>query len=199
VSPRDYSMKLEELHIEIAGRWSADDMAIFLHDLSVMYDIRRALDIEPDLLRYIRRYGQPPFPWGPEPWWRWLPGPPGSGLEIRRIMYSSPGYIDLKGLGEAVKQIRLLIEGLISFHETRREARLKNDSREQDVQAKMIENARDFLRLKTEAREQGFDDDGAVRQLAAAIEDSQERTLRLIERGNIKQIGPGSKNPTEHK
>jgi hypothetical protein len=86
---------------------------------------------------------------------------------------------------------------LISFKETRREASLKNDSREQDVQAKMIENARDFLRLRTEAHEQGFDEDGAVRQLAAVIEDAQERTLRQIERGNIKQIGPGAKDSAE--
>lgn len=195
MSPR--STELEELHIEIGGRWSAEDMAAFLHDLGVLYNIRRALDVEPKLLRYFRRYESPPFSWGPDPW-RWLPGPPGPGLEIRRIKYSSPGYIDLKGLGEAVKQVRLLIERLISFNETRREARLENDSREQDVQAKMIENARDFLRLKTEVHEQGFDDDGAVRQLAAVIEDAQERTLRQIERGNIKQIG-AAKDPPDHK
>jgi hypothetical protein len=198
VSPRSDSTRLEELHIEIGGRWSAEDMAAFLHDLSVLYDIRHAIDVEPRLLKYIDRYGPPPFSWGPESWWRWLPGPPGPGLEIRRIKYSSPGYIDLKGLGEAVKQIRLLIERLISFNETRREARLKNDDREQDVQAKMIENARDFLRLKTEVREQGFDDD-AVSQLAAVIEGAQERTLRQIERGNIKQIGAAPKGSAEPK
>lgn len=127
-----------------------------------------------------------------------MPGPPGPGIEIRRIQYSSPGFIDLKGLGEAVKQVRLLIERLISFNETRREARLKNDSREQDVQAKMIENAHDFLKLRAEVREQGLDDDGAVRQLVAVIEDVQERTLRQIERGNIKQIGASLESPAEH-
>ncbi len=198
MSPSSYAAKPEKLHIEIDGRWSAEDMAAFLHDLGALYDVGRALDVEPNVLRYIHRYG-PPHPWGPEPWWRWMPGPPGPGLEIRRIKYGSPGYIDLSGLGEAVNQIGELLKSLIALNEMRREARLKNDGLEQDVHAKIIENTRDFLRLKTETHEQGFEDDAAVRQLVAVIESAQERTLRQIERGNIKQIEAGPKSPFEHK
>lgn len=199
MSPRSYSTKLEGLHIEIAGRWSAEDMAVFLHDLSVLYDIRHSLDVEPGLLRYARRHGSSRVSWGLEPWWGWWPGPPGPGLEVQRIKYSSPGYIELRGLGEAVKQIRLLLKELICFKETRREARLKNDKREQDVQAKMIENAREFLKLKADAYERELGDDGAIVQLATVIEGAQERILRQIERGNVSAIGSGSKESMEDK
>jgi hypothetical protein len=201
VSPRSDLTKLEELNIKIRGRWSAEDMAIFLRDLSLLYDVRRAIDLEPDLWRYARRYGPFPFSPGFEQWWGWPPRSIDSGLQVRRIEFASPGYIDLRGVADVVKQMRLLLKDLISISikETRREKRLKNDSREQDVQAKLIANARNYVRLRGEAREHELDEDIVVRRVVTEIEGAQERILRQIERGNIKAIGPGAKEPSEDK
>jgi len=176
-------------------------MAIVLHDLSLLYGVRRAIDLEPERLRYAHRYGPLPFSPGLEHWWGWLPRPLDPGLQVRRIEFASPGYIDLRGVGDVVKQMRLLLKDLISISikETRREKRLKNDSREQDVQAKLIANARNYVRLRGEAREYGLDDDRVIGRVVAEIEGAQERILWQIERGNIKEIGSGSKKSSEDK
>ena len=201
MSPRSDPTKLDELHIKIRGRWSAEDMAIFLRDLSLLYGIRRAIDLEPDLLRYARMYGPLPFSPGLEHWWGWPLRPLDPGLQVCRIEFASPGYIDLRGVADVVKQMRLLLKDLISISikETRREKRLKNDGREQDVQAKLIANARNYVRLRSEAREHGLDEDIVIGRVVAEIEGAQERILRQIERGNIKAIGSGSKESSEDK
>lgn len=76
---------------------------------------------------------------------------------------------------------------------------IKNGGREQDVQAKLIANARNYVRLRDEAHEYGLDDDGVIGRVVAEIEGAQERILRQIERGNIKEIGPGSNDSPERK
>lgn len=104
--PRKSNVRPTRLTFGVGGRWTAEDMAVFLLDLSSLYNIRLALDIEPRLLRYPRRFG----PWGPEPWWDWMPESPGAPLEVRRIEYASPGVIEIKGIDSAIEQLRILIE-----------------------------------------------------------------------------------------
>jgi hypothetical protein len=157
-------------------------MAILLHDVSDLYNIRLALSFEPRFLRYGYRFG----PWGPEPWRELLSEPLGAPLEVRRISYASPGFIDFSGVGETVEQVRILIDNLIvNFKQTRRRAKLENDQREADVQAQRIENARNFLQLTGEARELGFEEGLIAEYFLHQVDGAQERILRQIERRGI--------------
>ncbi len=174
--------ELGEVRLQIRGRWAAEDMAILLRDLSDLYNLRLALSLEPRLLRYGHRFG----PWGPEPWRELLREPIGAPLEVCRVSYASPGFIDLSGVGETVEQIRILIENLIiNFKQTRRRAKLDNDQLEVDAQAQRIENARNFLQLTGEARKFGVDEGLLAEYCLHQVDGAQERILRQIERRNI--------------
>jgi hypothetical protein len=193
MAPSPLRTELGQLRLQIRGRWPAEDMAILLHDVSGLYNIRLALSFEPRLLRYGYRYR----PWGPEPWRELLSEPLGAPLEVRRVSYASPGFIDLSGVGEAVEQVRILIDNLIvNFKQTRRRAKLENDKREADVQAQRLENARNFLQLTGEARDLGFEEELIAEYFLHQVDGAQERILRQIERRSLTgaQHVPGPKD-----
>jgi hypothetical protein len=179
MAPRRSRMELELMRLQIGGRWTAEDMAILLRDCSSLYDIRLALSFEPRLLRY--RYS-----FGPEPWREWLSEAPGAPLEVRRIEYASPGYIDLRGVGDAIEQLRILIERLIlNVKQTRREARLANDKREVDIQAERLTIARDFLGVAKEARDLGLDESAVIDYFVHQVDGAADRMLGQIERRSV--------------
>jgi hypothetical protein len=182
MAPRPARTELDQMRLRIRGRWPAEDMAILLHDCSSLYNIRLALSFEPRLLRYGYGFG----PWGPEPWQEWLRESPGAPLEVRRIEYASPGFIDLRGVGDAIEQLRILVERLIlCVKQTRREAKLANDQREVDIQAQRLAIARDFLGVTREARDLGLDESAVMDYFVHQIDGAQERMLRQIERRSI--------------
>ncbi len=111
------------------------------------------------------------------------------GLDVLRIQYGLPGFIDLVGVGKVVEHVRLFIENLIDLRARRQRERLENEGLAQDIGAKKIENARNLIRLTGEARDVGPSDDD-LRYLLYEIDGAQERLLRQIERGNVTSVGP---------
>jgi|HubBroStandDraft_4_1064222.scaffolds.fasta_scaffold10149_3 hypothetical protein len=182
VSPSDDSPDFLALRVEIAGTWSALDMATMLGDFARLYWIRTALDVEPRALRYRRRFLGPFDPWWLEQTRGWLPREGAGALDVLRIRHESPGFVDLAGIGKVVEQLRLFVQYLIDLPGERETKRIENEG-------KKIENAQKLVQLSVEAREAGLTDDD-LRYLLYEVDDTQARLLRLIERGSITAVGP---------
>jgi hypothetical protein len=155
---------------------------VLFHDFGRLYEIRARLDRDPESLRYGRGFGLPP--WWPELSWRSWPSERELALDVFAAQYESPGWVDLVGIGKVIEQIRLFGEKLIDLRATRRREELENQDLAVDIQAKKIENARNFLRLTGEARALGWSDD-EIRYLMLEIDSAQERLAGLIERGQV--------------
>jgi hypothetical protein len=110
-------------------------------------------------------------------------------LTVLRLQYGSPGFVDLLGVGKVVEQVRLFVEKLIDLRVTKRGRFLENEARVLDLRAKKIENARNFVRLAGEAREQGLSE-LEIKYLVELTEGAEERLLRQIAPGKITAIGP---------
>jgi hypothetical protein len=112
-----------------------------------------------------------------------------SQFEVLRIRYESPGFVDLAGVGKVVEQVRLFLEKLIDLKATRRREALEGQMLEEDIVAKKIENARNFVRFRTEALQAGISED-EIRFLTYEVDAVQERLLRQVDRGQITAISP---------
>jgi hypothetical protein len=185
-------VELETLRIEIAGQWSAEEMSLCLGDLSRLYAIRLTLDFDPITFRRTWRFRE-----GPEPLWDWLPfSYGGAPLKLARIEHASPGLIEVKGLGDPIKQLRILLEKLASPRQTLRGKRLENEKTQAEIDAEKLRNAREFLQVAREAHDLGIEGADLARYLGYVVEGAQERMLRQIERGNITSIGTGEVPPS---
>ena len=120
---------------------------------------------------------------------RWLLTRPDEQLTVLRVQYGSPGFVDLLGVGKIVEQLRLFVEKLIDLRATRLRGGLENEAMRQEIKGKMIENARDFVRLAKEARDLGLSE-FEIKYLAELTEGAQERLFRQIAQGNVTAIGP---------
>jgi len=83
----------------------------------------------------------------------------------------------------------LFVEKLIDLRVSERGRFLENEARVLDLRAKEIENARNFVRLAGEARDQGFSE-VEIKYLVELAEGAEERVLRQIAPGKITAIGP---------
>ena len=100
-------------------------------------------------------------------------------LKIHRMKLESPGFQDFTGVGEAIKQVRLLIEFLCKYYskEEKEKRTLENSKTRIDIQ-------RDFVKLRTESA------------VANAVEKYNEEILivhmlrlgRKIEEGKITSV-----------
>jgi hypothetical protein len=179
----DNDDQFAELRIDVSGRWSADDLSVCLRDLSGLYALRLVLDYEPDSLRYLRRYGSPlDGPW----WGTWLPANVGGApLDIVSIEYSSPGYVIVKGLKKSLKRLGTLLEQLVTLDKIRERKGLEND-------ALRLENAKTFIQVRAEARQQGMTEAELIGYLLPKVDGAQERFQRLIASGNITGVLPAN-------
>ena len=186
MSPRED----EAIRIEIEGEWSVYELGVFLGDLALLFVIRFALDLGrrgvSDFLSSLRR----PDRYDPWPFSRrWSLTRPDEQLTVLRVQYGSPGFVDLLGIGKIVEQLRLFVEKLIDLRATRLRRGLENEAMRQEIKGKMIENARDFVRLAEEARDLGLSD-YEIKYLVELTEGAQERLFRQIAQGNVAAIGP---------
>lgn len=166
------------------------ELGVFLGDLALLFAIRFALDLGrrgvSDFLSSLRR----PDRYDPWPFSRrWSLTRPDEQLTVLRVQYGSPGFVDLLGIGKIVEQLRLFVEKLIDLRATRLRRGLENEAMRQEIKGKMIENARDFVRLAEEARDLGLSD-YEIKYLVELTEGAQERLFRQIAQGNVAAIGP---------
>jgi hypothetical protein len=190
MSPSDDDDQFSELRIEIAGRWSADELSVCLRDLNSLYALRLVIDYEPASLRYLGRYGSPMD----GPWWgEWLPtNLGGAPLDVVSIEYGSPGFVIVKGLKKSLKRVGTLLEQLFTLDKIRERKGLEND-------AIRLQNAKAFIQVRAEARERGISDSELLAYLLPKVDGAQERFQRLIESGNITGVLPakGGVAPTD--
>jgi hypothetical protein len=189
------------VRIEIDGRWSALDMAEFLTDLSLLYDIRAGLTLgdrrfQKELHWWVREWRYGPRRRRPrsEPW-PWPPfRPHAEPLQIERIRYASPGLVDVAGVGKVIEELRHFLEKLIDLRAKRKREGLENEVIEEEIKAKRIENARNFIRLVGEARTLDVGEDD-VDALLDTINHVEIRLMNAIERGKITAIGAAPTPP----
>ncbi len=108
-------------------------------------------------------------------------------LYVSRIQHSSPGFIDLEGLGSALDVIDKTIGRLISLLTERRQqqaaderAEIENLIRREDLNGLRIANAREMLGL-----EEAYDRRGSVMEYQKILMDQQKNVEMLISRGMI--------------
>jgi hypothetical protein len=185
------------LRLDIAGLWYADDLVDVIQSiqslyyigagvLNVDYDLfwyprrggffsRRRQSIEDiDVLRFValeraRLYASTDIQ-----------------LAIRKIEYSSPGGIDLAGIGQVTEALDKILGRLIDLATGRKkrkegdkQAEIETAIKSESLRAMMIQNARDILELRKDfpAEEIEFLIDMAVRD--------QEIVMKRIVEGKI--------------
>jgi hypothetical protein len=68
-------------------------------------------------------------------------------LVVNKISYSSPGFVDVTGIGKMMEQCRLFIFDAIDRVLESEDRQIKRESARQEVLAKKIKNAEAFLNL----------------------------------------------------
>jgi hypothetical protein len=71
-----------------------------------------------------------------------------SELQVSSIEHSSPGVVDLAGLGRVVKEVRLFVDGVIDRVVHSPDRALAREEKKQDILAKKLANAKKLLELK---------------------------------------------------
>ena len=186
-----------QLRFEIDGRWTAAEMAASIQNINFLYNIRLYLNHLEDMEWYWEEFSHffPP--------WRDFKGPgnpfptvmtqgvflyrpddltqfsriyfPYHPLTIRRINFASPGSKDFLGIGEVLNQVRNFVQFLITLPEDKERKRLDNEKQR-------IENARNFVKLRTEsARARAEIELITGLGLAAVVEDNTKELSGLIE------------------
>lgn len=102
-------------------------------------------------------------------------------VRLVRTRHNSPGFQDLAGVGEALKQIRESIKDYRERHETKREAVARADSAEQDAISKRIKNLRDMADL---CKEVGMSQD-ETRAIISRNISAEEGLEKMVDRGMI--------------
>ena len=72
-------------------------------------------------------------------------------LTVVRIKYGSPGFVDLAGLGRALREVRIFLLGITNLWLHKRDREIARASASQDVIAKKIKNAENLLKLGDKA------------------------------------------------
>jgi hypothetical protein len=68
-------------------------------------------------------------------------------LSIHRLQFASPGVVDIAGVGEIVKQIRIFLTDIYDRHTSREDRKIAREIAQQELVAKRIANAEAMLKL----------------------------------------------------
>jgi hypothetical protein len=107
---------------------------------------------------------------------------PEERLQVGKIQFSSPGFKDLVGLGETIGHLKDFILRLCELYSSRRQRHLENELREEEIQAKRLENAKNLVEL---AKECGYSK-ADMRKLVQWVDSRQNNLITLIENGKIR-------------
>jgi hypothetical protein len=68
-------------------------------------------------------------------------------LELHRLQFASPGFVDVAGLGKVVEQIRIFATDIYDRYANREDRKIARKIAEQELLAKKIANAEALLKL----------------------------------------------------
>ena len=105
-------------------------------------------------------------------------------LEVLQVKYSSPGVVDLVGLGVVVGHIKEFILKTIEIAVESEKRKLENQLKEEEIQKKRIENAFEYLKLLKEC---GYTQD-EIKPLALTIDEKQNTVFELALQGKVKDV-----------
>jgi len=205
--PRD-----QVLRIEIAGQWTASEFSELMSQLEFLYNVAQFSELEFDrrftwtyLFRRLR--GQSLYPFDPylsaqfdlyeesqlvrfdiQRIVRGLPGRELHELTVIRILYASPGFVDLTGLGKEIEQIRLFVMDVIDRYLHREDRRIAQDGATQDVLARKLENAKTLLKLSGKA---GIDQE-TIQMLIRQVLTADYFLEGKVISGKITSVAPSS-------
>jgi hypothetical protein len=194
-------MHLWTLRVKIDGEWLATDFERFFRLIDELYALAIGVDIDgqgtwfdaliqsrmrqrknPDegvdrwLGLYEKQYGRTPNPY--------LKQKRHLDLDVLRVEFGSPGFADFLGFGVAIGHMKDIIVKIIDLATTREQRALDTVGKRLDLQAKQIQNAREFVQLVSEAR--GADlDEGKLRELVIRTDVLQGELLPFVERGQL--------------
>lgn len=106
---------------------------------------------------------------------------PKERLTVRQVMYGSPGFKDLVGLGEIVGHLKDLLLRLIELWTTKDQRALENEHRRLANQQLQVEITRQYIGV---AQELGYTK-RETRQLVSAAVYEQKPLIKLIAAGKI--------------
>ncbi len=185
--------------IKIDGNWSTAEMGHFLINLNIIYQIKslaiaNLFDISKKFQSFIENPDKVKI---------------SSDLKLLKIHYSSPGSIDILGIGVVLKEIK---EFIFYLCEKKQNSKLKQieielkkeelnakrlgnkqnsklkqieiESKKEELKAKRIGNIEKFLELK---KNSNLPID-TINQLTQFIEPKREEIIKLIEDNKIKEI-----------
>ncbi len=113
---------------------------------------------------------------------------PDEQLQVRQIKYSSPGFVDLAGIGAIVGHIKDFILAIIPS--VRKKRQLENKKLEEEIQGIRIENALKFVQL---AKDLGYTG-SELRELINWVDERQETFIQLADKRKIREVSLMSDN-----
>jgi len=169
----------EGFRLVVDGSWTANDFSLMLRGLDDLYNITTILSN--NLLKYseireeafpldrrkIRRIALRSGDAGP--------------LAVQRISYASPGFADIGGIGKAVREVRLLVFGVIDRFLDHKKRKLENEHRELANQRLKIEldHLNDQVHSENRRKEQLHNLSVATKKSALIRSAEETRTLML--------------------
>ncbi len=193
--------------VEIDGDWSAEKMATFLFDIDSLYRVQFRLqriaaerkeslgdksweDYSDEFEEFLPWYSQRPY-WARRYWWALHQRGLGfrlfdtsEQLKVHSIRYGSPGDLIVTGIGNVVAPLVNYVYYLTTLFTERKKRKLNLEEQKEDIIAKKINNARNYIRL---AEEVGLPR-SVQRRLFEDVLDRGERIEGLVLNGNLKGV-----------
>ncbi|MEM9320588.1 MAG: hypothetical protein AAGA70_16510 [Pseudomonadota bacterium] len=113
------------LRLHIDGDWDAADFAAFFKSIDELYNYL-CVTFERELYPEFGRVYAYPFRGG-------RPRDLRFRLDVRRIEFASPGFTDLAGLAAAMREIRELLQFVISHAASRKDRKLKREREQLEI------------------------------------------------------------------
>lgn len=108
----------------------------------------------------------------------------GFDLTVARVRYSSPGSIDIFGIGEILKQVKEFIFSSLEFKQKHKMNEIELEIKIEELRAKRLENVEKFLELTEKSKLPMT----TMNRMAKFIDPKQADIVKLLESGKIKDI-----------
>lgn len=162
------------VRLEIDGEWYAADFAGVFKDLEYLVDVQNGGDAySTDAIQMDHQTVDNKLQLR---WW-WTPLP--KSAKISSIKYSSPGWIDIAGLGKLAEEFRLFLQYIIDLFVHRNDRALEHEDRLIGVierRAKFVENIQGV-----DPRLLEYVKSGSADHLVEAVCVGRVTSVRLIE------------------